>query len=153
MSENRHTAGYVLPLTVFLLLCTILWGSILMLTLSDTHASGVRQVAQVQSRLLARSGWNLALAHVQNGDGAQNFTLSRGDGTISVTMQETPAGIGIRSTGNVNGQLRTVSGTVVLQEVLPEDGETLPGEEDSPETEPEEQNPEYVVQVLERTIL
>ena len=153
MMENRNTAGYVLPLTVFLLLCTMLWGSILMLTLSDTHAAGVRQGAQVQSRLLARSGWNMALQCVKNGDGIQNFTLSQGDGTVAVTMQETPAGIRITSTGNVKQQVRTVSGTVTLQEVLPEGGEPAPGDAETPEADTPEQQPEYVLQVQNRIIL
>lgn len=113
----RNRSGYVLPLTVFLLLCTLLWGSVLMLTLSDTHAAGTRQVAQVQSRLLARSGWNLALQQLQTGTVPGSFTLQRGDGTIAVTMKDSASGVQVQATGSVRQQERVVSGTVQRRQI------------------------------------
>lgn len=93
MSELRSKRGAVLPLTLFLLACTLLWGSVLVLTLSDAYAASNGLVAQEQSRLLAYSGWNLALQQLDTNGGKEPLQLEQPAGTVQVSLQDGEQGL------------------------------------------------------------
>lgn len=93
MGELRGARGAVLPLTLFLLTCTLLWGSVLVLTLSDAYAASDGLVAREQSRLLAYSGWNLALQQLDADGGKDPLQLAQPAGTVQVSLQDGEQGL------------------------------------------------------------
>ena len=100
---------------LFFLCCMLLCGSVLALNLSHQIQAGNEAVDKEQSRLLARSGWNMALEQLQLSGNTDAIQHTAGNGTIMVELQESPASIAtweIVSTGECGAYSRTASGIV-----------------------------------------
>ena len=115
MKKNRSQGGYILPMTVLLLASALLWGSTLFLTLSDQYAASDAMVKQEQSRLLAKSGWNLALKQLdENGSlGAIQLEKTSGCADIVFKMEEENL-VHIVSSAESDEYPSVVEGTVYL---------------------------------------
>ena len=115
MKQNRSQGGYILPMTVLLLASALLWGSTLFLTLSDQYAASDAMVKQEQSRLLAKSGWNLALKQLdENGSlGAIQLEKTSGCADIVFKMEEENL-VHIVSSAESDEYPSVVEGTVYL---------------------------------------
>ena len=115
MKKNRSQGGYILPMTVLLLASALLWGSTLFLTLSDQYAASDAMVKQEQSRLLAKSGWNLALKQLdENGSlGAIQLEKTSGCADIVFEMEEENL-VHIVSSAESDEYPSVVEGTVYL---------------------------------------
>lgn len=102
-------------MTVLLLASALLWGSTLFLTLSDQYAASDAMVKQEQSRLLAKSGWNLALKQLdENGSlGAIQLEKNSGCADIVFKMEEENL-VHIVSSAESDEYPSVVEGTVYL---------------------------------------
>lgn len=102
-------------MTVLLLASALLWGSTLFLTLSDQYAASDAMVKQEQSRLLAKSGWNLALKQLdENGSlGAIQLEKTSGCADIVFRMEEENL-VHIVSSAESDEYPSVVEGTVYL---------------------------------------
>ena len=110
--------GLVLPMTLLLLACILLWGSVLLLTLSDAYAASNELVAREQSRLLARSGWNMALQQLETTGQRTALQLEEPAGSLQVSLQDwTENLIVIKAEAVSQGYRGTVTGTVRLLEL------------------------------------
>ncbi len=115
MSDRRSQGGYILPITLLVLSCTLLWGSALLLTLSDQYAASNDIVKQEQSRLLAYSGWNLAIQQLDEAGTIADLQIQKDAGYAEVAFeQEEPNLIHIHSSANAGGYLKEVQGTIRL---------------------------------------
>lgn len=107
--------GAVLPMALLLLACTLLWGSVLLLTLSDGYAASNELVAREQSRLLAYSGWNMALQQLETNGQQTALVLEESAGSVQVSLQGLPQNlIEIQAEAVSQGYRATVTGTVRL---------------------------------------
>ncbi len=138
MSRRRGQRGYILPVTLLILSCTLLWGSTLLLTLSDQYAASNDLVKQEQSRLLARSGWNLAVHQLHETGITEDMHIQKEAGQMDVVLQphEDDSLIDIQVSAEADGCLKKITGTVQLLEYA----------------ETETTTPSYLVQVVERNI-
>ncbi len=118
MKKRKSTGGYILPVTLLLLSCTLLWGSILLLALSDQYEASNELVQREQSRLLAYSGWNLALNQLKQEGKAESMMLQQEIGTteVSVAYKDTNL-ITIQSSALAGDYPKQVQGTVRLLEL------------------------------------
>lgn len=122
MRKMKNQNGYILPITLLVLSSTLLWGSVLLLTLSDQYAASNGTVRQEQSRLLAYSGWNLALYQLETSGSTEPVLLEKTAGTAEVQMQYADGNlITVRSEAEADGYRNCVQGTVRLLQ-LPWDG-------------------------------
>lgn len=122
MRKMKNQNGYILPITLLVLSSTLLWGSVLLLTLSDQYAASNGTVRQEQSRLLAYSGWNLALYQLETSGSTEPVLLEKTAGTAEVKMQYADGNlITVRSEAEADGYRNCVQGTVRLLQ-LPWDG-------------------------------
>ena len=87
MTKQRSRGGYILPMTLLVLACTLLWGSALLLTVSDQYAASDDMVKHEQSRLLAGSGWNLALNQLEENGSMEAIQLETSAGNAAVEFQ------------------------------------------------------------------
>ena len=88
VARLRSKRGSVLPMTLLLLACILLWGSVLLLTLSDGYAASNELVAREQSRLLACSGWNMALQQLEITGQRTALQLEEPAGSLQVSLQD-----------------------------------------------------------------
>lgn len=84
----KEQQGHILPIMLFLLSCTMLWSSLFLLALSDQQAASNTCIRQEQSRLLAYSGWNLALQQLENGGGLEPILLENPAGQLQVQLEQ-----------------------------------------------------------------
>lgn len=118
MKKGSSQNGYILPVVLLVLACTLLWSSVLLLTLSDQYAASNELVRKEQSRLLAYSGWNLAIHQLCNGGTTEPMCLSQPVGTAEVQMTRTDGNlIQISSSAMAGGYPKKVQGTVRLLEI------------------------------------
>ncbi len=107
--------GYVMVFVLFFLCCMLLCGSVLTVNLSEQFAASNEAVQKEQSRMLARSGWNLALEQLQLyglTDAIQSVVSS---GEIAVFMEPSSTAIAawnIEAEGTSGVYHRKASGTV-----------------------------------------
>ena len=107
--------GAVLPMTLLLLACTLLWGRVLLLTLSDEYAASNELVAREQSRLLASSGWNMALQQLETNGQQTALQLEEPAGSLQVSLQNSTQNlIEIQAEAVSQGYRGVVTGTVRL---------------------------------------
>ena len=107
--------GAVLPMTLLLLTCTLLWGSVLLLTLSDEYAASNELIAREQSRLLAYSGWNMALQQLETNGQQTALQLEEPAGNLQVSLQNSTQNlIEIQAEAVSQGYRGVVTGTVRL---------------------------------------
>ncbi|MBR4944242.1 MAG: hypothetical protein IKZ26_02380 [Peptococcaceae bacterium] len=114
----RKQSGYILPMTLLLLSCVLLWGSGLLYMMTNQYSTSDGLVKQEQSRLLAKSGWNLALHQLDTSGSMEDICLEKNSGSVQVTME--PAGsslVQIVSSADAGDYLRTVEGTVRVLEI------------------------------------
>ncbi len=78
--------GYVLVFVLFFLCCTLLCCSVLGVTLSEQFIASKEAVQKEQSRMLARSGWNLALEQLQMYGTANEIQSVQPSGEIAVSI-------------------------------------------------------------------
>ena len=100
---------------LFFLCCVLLCGSVLALNLSHQLQASNEAVEKEQSRLLARSGWNLALEQLQLFGASNDIMRTIDDGTLQVKLEASnsaPAAWEIVSTGSYGDYGRTASGIV-----------------------------------------
>lgn len=115
MRKIKNQNGYILPITLLVLSCTLLWGSVLLLTLSDQYAASNDTVRQEQSRLLAYSGWNLALQQLETSGSTEPVLLEKSAGTAEVQLQYADENlITVQSEAEADGYRNCVQGTVRL---------------------------------------
>ena len=115
MKQNRSQGGYILPMTVLLLASALLWGSTLFLTLSDQYAASDAMVKQEQSRLLAKSGWNLALKQLDENGSLGAIQLEKTSGCADIVFQmEEENLVHIVSSAESDEYPSVVEGTVYL---------------------------------------
>ncbi len=101
--------------SIFFLSCALLCSSVLVLTLSDRYASGNEAVEKEQSRLLAYSGWNMALEQLQLYGKIDAIAEAPMIGTVDVKMtavSSKQATVSVEALGTVGDYKRTVTGTV-----------------------------------------
>lgn len=116
MKKVARQDGFVLLITLFLLSCTMLWGSLLLLALSDQYDASNDVLKQEQSRLLAYSGWNLALQQLETNGELLSVMQEQSTGTIEVSLQEYRPGIvSVEAKGTAGGYKQIVDGEVQLQ--------------------------------------
>jgi hypothetical protein len=102
-------------MTLLLLACTLLWGSLLLLTLSDAYAASNEFVEREQSRLLAYSGWNLALQQLETTGDITAVQLEQPAGTAQVSLQAAASGlITVQAEGVAKAYHSQVQGKVRL---------------------------------------
>lgn len=117
MRKWKKQNGYILPMMLFFLACTMLWGSLLLLTLSDGYAASEELVRQEQSRLLAWSGWNMALQQLETSGSLESICINQEAGRAQVQLQETAENqISIQSEAYAGSVKKKVSGCVQLLE-------------------------------------
>lgn len=156
MKKLTEQRGYVLASVLLLLSCTLVWGSLLLLSMSDQYAASDDLVRQEQSRLLTRSGWNLALAQLEQTGSLDTVQMDFATGTTQAVMEQEESGlIRLKVESTAAGYSTGAQGVIQLTECLPDEAETVP---DGAETEsmgeitepvaPEEA-PYYQVQVLD----
>ncbi len=135
MSGRRSQGGYILPVVLLILGCVLLWGSTLLLTLSDQFDASSDMVKQEQSRLLACSGWNLAILQLEETGTAESFQIQKDAGRADVTVQQQEDGLYIiQVSAEAGGYKKQINGTVQLFDMAESDAAT----------------PDYMVQVMER---
>ena len=156
MKKLTEQRGYVLASVLLLLSCTLVWGSLLLLSMSDQYAASDDLVRQEQSRLLTRSGWNLALAQLEQTGSLDTVQMDFAAGTTQAVMEQEESGlIQLKVESTAAGYSTGAQGVIQLTECLPEESETVPdgaenesvGETTDP-VEPEKA-PYYQVQVLD----
>lgn len=158
MKKLTEQRGYVLASVLLLLSCTLVWGSLLLLSMSDQYAASDDLVRQEQSRLLTRSGWNLALAQLEQTGSLDTVQMDFAAGTTQAVMEQKESGlIQLKVESTAAGYSTGAQGVIQLVECLPE----KPGTEQVPDgaetesvgetTEPvePEEAPYYQVQVLD----
>lgn len=116
MQKQNSQSGFILPVTLFLLSCVLLWGSVLLQTLTSQYEADNGIVYTEQSRLLAYSGWNLALQQLDTDGSLEPLQIEKRSGFAEVTMEQREASneIAVSSVSNAGGYLRTVEGSVRL---------------------------------------
>ena len=118
MKKLKNQKGYILPMMLLFLACTMLWGSLLLLSLSDGYAASNEMVRQEQSRLLAWSGWNLALQQLETSGNLEEIYIQYDAGSAQVQLQETEEHqISIQSIAYAGDVEKKVSGSVQLLEL------------------------------------
>jgi len=80
MQKQNSQSGFILPVTLFLLSCVLLWGSVLLQTLTSQYEADNGVVYSEQSRLLAYSGWNLALQQLDTDGSLEPLQIENGAG-------------------------------------------------------------------------
>lgn len=111
----KQQDGYLLLFSLFFLACALLCTSILALCLSDGLAASRQTVQKEQSRQLAYSGWNLAIAQLEQFGTADALHHTPPYGAMEITMTESsayPAAWEITALGRVGNVHRCASGTV-----------------------------------------
>ena len=156
MKKLTEQRGYVLASVLLLLSCTLVWGSLLLLSMSDQYAASDDLVRQEQSRLLTRSGWNLALAQLEQTGSLDTVQMDFAAGTAQAVMEQEESGlIRLKVESTAAGYSTGAQGVIQLVECLPEESETVPDEAENESegetTEPvePEKAPCYQVQVLD----
>ncbi len=156
MKKLTEQRGYVLASVLLLLSCTLVWGSLLLLSMSDQYAASDDLVRQEQSRLLTRSGWNLALAQLEQTGSLDTVQMDFAAGTTQAVMEQEESGlIRLKVESTAAGYSTGAQGVIQLTECLPEELETVPDEAETESmgetTEPvePEKAPYYQVQVLD----
>lgn len=156
MKKLTEQRGYVLASVLLLLSCTLVWGSLLLLSMSDQYAASDDLVRQEQSRLLTRSGWNLALAQLEQTGSLDTVQMDFAAGTTQAVMEQEESGlIRLKVESTAAGYSTGAQGVIQLVECLPEESETVPDEAENESvgetTEPvePEKAPCYQVQVLD----
>ena len=115
MTKQRSRGGYILPMTLLVLACTLLWGCELLLTVSDQYAASDDMVKHEQSRLLAGSGWNLALNQLEENGSMEAIQLETSAGNAAVEFQmEEENQIRVVSSAKADDYPSVVEGTVSL---------------------------------------
>lgn len=110
--------GYILSMTLLVLVCTMLWSNILLLSLSDQYAASNDMVRREQSRLLAQSGWNLALQQLETAGSTADISVENAAGTLQVQMDVTESNlIQIQAQAEAGGYPDCVEGSVRLLRV------------------------------------
>ncbi len=118
MKQNRSREGYILPMTLLVLACTLLWGSALLLTLSDQYAASDDMVKHEQSRLLARSGWNLALAQLEEDGSLEDIQIEKPSGCAKAQFEPgTENQVRIVSSAESGGYASAIEGTIRFLEL------------------------------------
>ena len=115
--EKRSVSdGFALPIALFFLGITILWGNLTLIDVSDQYEIGDWAIQREQSRWLAYSGWNLALQQLEMSGTIHTTTYSTeaGDITIVCTQKENRQ-MQISSMGKASSARKLVQGTVQLQ--------------------------------------
>ena len=111
----KEQQGHILPIMLFLLSCTMLWSSLFLLALSDQQAASNTCIRQEQSRLLAYSGWNLALQQLENSGGLEPILLENPAGQLQVQLEQLSSGLVAVQSEAISGESRNlVQGTVRL---------------------------------------
>lgn len=156
MRKLKEQRGYVLASVLLLLSCTFVWSSLLLLSLSDQYAASNDLVQQEQSRLLTRSGWNLALAQLEQNGSLDSVQMELPTGTTKATMECDESGLVHLQVESIAAGYHTAAqGVIQLEECLPEESETEPTVEDNGKIEEPTESVEqekvlgYRVQVLE----
>lgn len=131
----KQQDGSILPVTLLVLASVLLWGSIQLLSLSDQYAASSDLIRQEQSRLLAQSGWNLALQQLETEGSVESILLEPKAGTVQVEMTTLESNrIQIRSDAESGGYSNHIQGIVRILTVpwletrqwqVAENGETL----------------------------
>lgn len=167
MNKIKNQQGYLLAGVLLLLSCTLVWGSLFLLSLSDQYAGSDRLIAREQSQLLTRSGWNLALQQLETEGSLDALRLEQPTGTAQAVLERTSSGlIQLRVEGVAGGCHTEAQGLLQLVEcpvaepepdlpdsALESDAELQEGNLPEPENPAEaEQNVCYQVQVLECTL-
>jgi hypothetical protein len=114
-NKLQQQNGYVLLFVLFFLSCTLLCSSVLVLNLSHQIQASSESVEKEQSRLLANSGWNLALEQLQLYGITDDIVRMQEHGVLSAQMRESEnrtAAWEIVSTGSVGTYERTATGVV-----------------------------------------
>ena len=107
--------GYILPMTLLVLVCTMLWSNIMLLSLSDQYAASSDMVRREQSRLLAQSGWNLALQQLETDGSTADIMVDNAAGTVQVQMDVIDSNlIQIQAQAEAGGYPDSVEGSVRL---------------------------------------
>lgn len=105
-------------MTLLVLACTFFWGSALLLTLSDQYAASDDMVKHEQSRLLAKSGWNLAIKQLEEDGTQEDFRIEKTSGNAVVQFQQQDENqIHIVSSAVSNDYPSVVEGMVHLLEL------------------------------------
>lgn len=113
--SSTGEAGYILPVVLFFFACTLLWGALFLLTLSDRYAAEHELLFREQSRLLAYSGWNLALQQLETEGDLQEIVLERPEGTARTTLQSVAENrVAVQATAEAGDCRSVVQGTVQL---------------------------------------
>lgn len=116
MTKLAGQGGFILLFTLFLLSCTMLWGSLVILGLSDQYDASNDVIGEEQSRLLAYSGWNLALAQLETEGNLVPIVQEESAGTLQVALAEDDSGIvSIVAKGVAGDNKNNVNGKVRLQ--------------------------------------
>lgn len=105
----------MLVFALFFLCCTLLCGSVLAVNLSEQFAASNEAVQKEQSRLLARSGWNMALEQLQLYGVPENIQSAQSSGDIAVSIEQSdkaPAAWSIDAEGTSGVYHRNASGVV-----------------------------------------
>ena len=114
-NKLQQQNGYVLLFVLFFLSCTLLCSSVLVLNLSHQIQASNQSVEKVQSRLLANSGWNLALEQMQLYGITDDIVRIEEHGSLLAQIHESgsiTAAWEIVSTGSAGAYERTASGVV-----------------------------------------
>lgn len=136
MRKWMEQRGYVLASVLLLLSCTLVWGSLLLLSLSDQYAASDDLVRQEQSRLLTRSSWNLALAQLEQDGSLDAVQMELPTGTAQAVMECGESGlIQLQVEGTAAGFHTEAQGVVQLVECPPEETEPAPDVPESEKTE------------------
>ena len=105
----------MLLFVLFFLCCMLLCSSVLVLNLSNQFQASSEMVQKEQSRLLAYSGWNLALEQLQLYGTAESIQRTPSGGELVVEFQKSsiaPSAWEIVSTGTSGVYSRNTSGIV-----------------------------------------
>lgn len=100
---------------LFFLSCALLCGAVLTADLSEQFAASNDAIQKEQSRLLAKSGWNLVLEQLQLYGSVEPIQRIVSVGTLDATIVENSdklAAWDVESLGTAGAYCRTVSGTV-----------------------------------------
>ena len=115
MQKLQQQNGYVLVFVLFFLCSMLLCGSVLAMNLSEQFAASNEAVQKAQSRLLANSGWNLAIEQLQlygKPDEIQSTQIS-GDIAVEIEPSDTaPAAWNINAEGVSGMYHRNATGIV-----------------------------------------
>ncbi len=116
--DTARQEGYLLPVVLFFLFSTLLWGAMFLLALSDRYAMEHETVFREQSRLLAYSGWNMALQQMKTSGSLADVLLDTAAGTARAELEEqAPGRVAVAVQSQAGNCRHALEGTVRLLEL------------------------------------